>query len=176
MWNKVENTINKFTQTLADGQELPLDVGVAGDGKSMQDMGAMSWLAFAKHNLLWMLYQVRCPTQGPTPAPTIFSTYFMPLTFERHVPFRVLGEPTDALSASTTSSSIGRTGGRTASEWGVFVIHIVSLIPFDACRISFVRRHEGFDILIEIPIEIWSWSGACALWKWFWWNLSSEGP
>ena len=82
--------------------------------------------------------------------PAIFCTYFMPLTFERHVPFRVLG----GRMHCPLRRRRARSDRRTERERGVFVIHIVSLIPLDACRISFVRRHEGFDILIEIPIEI----------------------
>ena len=44
----------------------------------------------------------------------------------------------------------------TAGAGGVFVIHIVSLIPRDACRISLVGRDKGtknVDLKIEIPTE-----------------------
>ena len=75
--------------------------------------------------------------------PAIFCTYFMPLTFERHVPFRVLGR-----RMHCPLRRRARSDGR---EGGVFVIHIVSLIPLDACRISLVRtqkarRLRSFDL------------------------------
>ena len=75
----------------------------------------------------------------------------MPLTFERRAPFRVLGRWMHCpLRRDVELDRTSRTG---AGAGGVFVIHIVSLIPLDACRISRVRKHESLELLIEIPTK-----------------------